>query len=123
MQPNPTAPALEKVIPMPPRVGNPKNRGKHYIKEWRLFRGLTQQKLADRLDTTKANISRIEAMKQNYTQDFLEVCADALGVDPGTLIMRDPTDRNAPWSLWDQAKPGVRKQAMRVLQGGRKAAG
>ena len=108
---------------MPPRVGNPKNRGKHYIKEWRLYRGLTQQKLGDRLDTTKANISRIEALKQNYTQDFLEACADALGVDPGTLIMRDPSDRNAPWSLWDQAKPGVRKQAIRVLQGGRKAAG
>ena len=108
---------------MPPRVGNPKNRGKHFIKEWRLFRGLTQQKLADRLKTTKANISAVEVRKQNYTQDFLEACADALGTDPGSLIMRDPSDPTATWNVWDEAKPTQRKQAMRILRGGRKAAG
>ena len=108
---------------MPTRVGNPKNRRKHFVKEWRLFRGLTQQKLADRLKTTKANISAIELLKHNYVQDFLEACADALGTDPGSLIMRDPSDRTAPWGLWDQANPAQRKQAIRVLRGGRKAAG
>jgi transcriptional regulator with XRE-family HTH domain len=108
---------------MPPRVGNPKNRRRHFIKEWRLFRGLTQQKLADRMETTKANISRIEAIKQNYTQDFLEACANALGTDPGSLIMRNPTDRAAPWSLWEQAKPGQRREIMKATNRIMKVAG
>jgi len=59
---------------MPPRIGNPKKRGNHFLKEWRLFRGLTQQQLADRLNARKAEISRIEAMKQRFTQDFLKAC-------------------------------------------------
>jgi transcriptional regulator with XRE-family HTH domain len=99
---------------MPQRVGNPKKRRKTYFKEWRLDRGLTQQRLADRMNTTKANISRIESGKQAYTQDYLEACADALNTDPASLIMRDPSDPAAIWSLWEQAKPAQRQQIVRA---------
>src|SRR5262245_37560356 len=99
---------------MPQRVGNPKKRRKTYFKEWRLYRGLTQQRLADRMNTTKANISRIESGKQAYTQDYLEACADALNIDPASLIMRDPSDPAAIWSLWEQAKPAQRQQIVRA---------
>jgi transcriptional regulator with XRE-family HTH domain len=75
---------------MPARIGNPARRRRHFIKAWREYRGLTQQELADRLDTTKTSISRIEDLKQGYTQDFLEVCADALGVHVGDLLTRAP---------------------------------
>lgn len=81
---------------MPPRIGNPARRRRHFIKEWREFRELTQEQLADMLGTTKTSISRIEDLKQGYTQDFLDACADALGTHPGVLLMRPPTeaDRN-----------------------------
>jgi len=102
---------------MPERVRSPKGRRKAYFKEWRLYRGLTQQRLADRMNTTKANISRIETGIQAYTQDYLEACAEALNVDPASLIMRDPTYPAAIWSLWEQAKPGQRK---RIVQATRK---
>jgi transcriptional regulator with XRE-family HTH domain len=105
---------------MPHRVKKPGERGRHFIRPWRLYRGLTQQQVADRIGTTKANISRVETFKQPYTQDFLEAMAEALSTDPASLIMRNPTDPEAPWSLWEQAKIGQRKQALRVLQGGRK---
>jgi transcriptional regulator with XRE-family HTH domain len=80
---------------MPARIGNPARRRRHFIREWREFRGLTQQKLADMLGTTKTSISRIEDLKQGYTQDFLDACADALGAHPATLLARppQPTDR------------------------------
>jgi transcriptional regulator with XRE-family HTH domain len=80
---------------MPPRVGNPLHRRRHFIAEWRDFRGLTQQQLADAINSTKATISRVEGLKQGYTQDLLEAVADALGVHPGTLLTRGPneTDR------------------------------
>jgi transcriptional regulator with XRE-family HTH domain len=79
-----------------PRVGNPKRRRPHFIRAWRKFRGLTQEQLADRLHTTNANISRIENLRQGYTQDFLEVCADVLGTDPAALIAHAPPGSASP---------------------------
>jgi transcriptional regulator with XRE-family HTH domain len=83
---------------MPPRIGNPSRRRRHFIREWREFRGFTQEQLADMLGTTKTSISRIEDLKQGYTQDFLEACADALGIHPGVLLTRPPSeaDRQEP---------------------------
>jgi transcriptional regulator with XRE-family HTH domain len=75
-----------------PRVGNPERRSRHFVREWRKFRGLTQEKLAERLETTKANISRIENLHQGYTQDFLEACADVLKTEPAMLLTRNPLD-------------------------------
>jgi transcriptional regulator with XRE-family HTH domain len=98
------------------RVGNPKHRRRHFIREWRQHRGLTQEQLADRLDTTKANISRVENLKQGYTQDFLEACATALATDVASLLMRNPTDPEGLWSVWDQAKPGQRRQIVEMLK-------
>jgi transcriptional regulator with XRE-family HTH domain len=77
---------------MPRRIGNSARRRRHFIREWRVFRGLTQEQLADMLGTTKTSISRIESLKQGYTQEFLEACADALGVHPGALLTRMPAD-------------------------------
>ncbi len=77
---------------MPPRIGNPRRRRRHFIREWREFRGFTQEGFAEVLRTTKASISRIEGGKQSYTQDFLEACADALGTHPAALLMRVPTE-------------------------------
>ena len=110
-----------------PRVGNPKNRRPHFIREWREFRGLTQEQLADRLGTTKANISRVENRRQGYTQDFLEACADALMTEPASLLIRDPSKPEAIYSIWEQAKPGQRRQiidiARTITSGGRRRAG
>lgn len=86
------------------------------IKQWREYRGLTQDALAERLETSKASISRIESGDQAYTQDFLEACADALMTDPASLLMRDPTDEEAVWSLWDKAKPAQRQMIEGIVQ-------
>lgn len=79
---------------MPPRKLNwnrsPAQRRRTFIAEWREFRGLTQEQLAERLDTTKATISRIENRVIGYSQDFLEACADALGTHPANLLSRPP---------------------------------
>jgi len=99
-----------------PRVGNPKHRRPTFIRAWREFRGLTQEQLADRLSTTKANISRIENLRQGYTQDFLEACADALRTDPASLIMRDPSEPAGIWSIWEHAKPGQRRQITEIAR-------
>jgi transcriptional regulator with XRE-family HTH domain len=86
------------------------------IKQWREYRGLTQDDLAERLETSKASISRIENGEQAYTQDFLEACAEALRTDPASLLMRDPTDDEAVWSLWDKAKIGERQMIENIVR-------
>lgn len=107
---------------MPKRIKPAAPRRRHFIVEWRKHRGLTQEQLAERIGTTKASISRIESYETGYTQDFLEACADALMCEPGDLLMRNPTDTEAPWSIWNHAKPGEKRQivdVMRVIVGGR----
>lgn len=92
------------------------DRRRHFIKEWRLHRGLTMDRLADRLDISKATLSRIESGKQPYTQDTLEALAVALACEPADLIMRDPTAPGAIWSLWEQATPAQRQQIESVVR-------
>lgn len=71
----------------------PQQRRRTYIAEWRKYRGLTQQQLADELNTTKATISRIEGRIIGYSQDFLEACADVLGVHTSTLLSHGPPSK------------------------------
>lgn len=103
---------------MSQRIGySPKRvRRKTFIKQWREYRNLTQDALAERLETSKASISRIEAGEQAYTQDFLEACAEALRTDPASLLMRDPTDAEAVWSLWDRAKSADRQKIEKLVR-------
>lgn len=64
---------------------------KNFIREWRLGRNLSQEKLGEMVGLTKATISRIEAGKLAYTRESLEAVAHALGTHPGILLMRGPT--------------------------------
>lgn len=80
-----------------------------FIRQWREARGLTLEQLAERIGTTHASLSRIERGKQPYTQPMLESIADALAVDVASLLMRDPSEEEGIWSVWDQAKPGEKR--------------
>lgn len=77
---------------MPARINAKGSRQRHYIKEWREHRNLTQDQLAERMGTSKTSISRIESYKQPYTQDFLELCAQVLNCSLADLLIRDPED-------------------------------
>lgn len=69
-----------------PKDGPPR----HYVREWRKFRGLTQERLAERTPYTTGAISQLETGRTNYTQDMLEALAQALDCKPGDLISRNP---------------------------------
>lgn len=88
---------------------------KFFLREWRAHRGLTQQRLADRVGLSKPFISEMERGVKGYSQDTLEALADALGCEPADLIMRDPTSPDPIWSIWDRVPPVKRSDALRVL--------
>jgi transcriptional regulator with XRE-family HTH domain len=99
---------------MPYRVGIQKGRAtqrrRTFLRQHREAKGLSLEVAASRLEMSAAQLSRIETGKSPYTQDFLELAAHAYQTDVASLLMRDPSDPEAIWSLWDQAKPGQREQ-------------
>lgn len=64
-----------------------------------------------------ANLSNIETGKTGYTQETLEALANALNCDVADLLVRNPTDPDSIWSLWDRAKPAQRKQIVGIIEG------
>lgn len=91
---------------------------KLFLREWRQYRdGMTQERLAEAIGTTKATISRIESGKQNWDQEFLQLAAKVLSCDPQDLIVRDPTKPDALWSVVDGLKSlPKREQAARLIK-------
>jgi transcriptional regulator with XRE-family HTH domain len=65
-------------------------RGKTFLREWRVYRDLTQEHVAELMGTSKTTISKIETGRQPYTQDTLEALARIYGSTPGHLIDTDP---------------------------------
>lgn len=89
---------------------------KHFIREWRKHRGYTQAQLAERIGIAESYVSKIESGKRRYDQPFLEAAAEALNCDTADLIMRDPSDPEGIWSIWDQLKPAERNQVVEIAK-------
>lgn len=97
-------------------LGMAKKAPKQFIREWRKFRDLTQEQLAERMGIARSYVSHVEKGKRRYDQLFLEAAADALQCTPADLIMRDPTQSGSIWSIWDQIPGAERPQAAKVLE-------
>lgn len=92
-------------------------RRRTFLRQWRDNAGLTQEQAADRIGITQGQLSRIERGDTPYNQDFLERAADAYNCDPADLLMRDPSKKDAMWSIVDQLKvatPEQREDVRRV---------
>lgn len=103
-----------KVTPLP----KPK-RARHYLREWRKYRSLTQERLAERIDATPSTISQLENGLINYTQPTLEALADALNCEPGDLLSRDPNIEGAVIDLMRMlraASDADQGKALRVVR-------
>ena len=105
----------------------------HYFRQWRKLSGLTLEQAADRIERasearadaspasrpismTHATLSRIERGKLPYSQGLLEILAQVYRTDRASLIMRDPSEPEGLWSIWEQLKPVERVQALEVLK-------
>lgn len=70
----------------------------HHIRAWRQHRGLTLQRLEERLERepgepliSRVSLGRIERGEQPYSQPVLEALAEALQCTPAELLTVDPT--------------------------------
>jgi len=65
---------------------------------------------------TQSHLSMLENRKRGYTQETLEKIAEALQTDAASLLMRNPLDDEAIWSIWEQAKPGERQMIVNIAK-------
>lgn len=95
---------------------NPKLRRPIFLREWREHRNMTLEQVAEAMNITAGAISQVELGKNNYTRAMLEFLADLYNCTPADLLMRNPLDTEAPWSIWDQAKPAQRQQIISMMK-------
>ena len=103
---------------MPPRARPHANRHRTFLKEWREYRNLTQEKAAERIGVEQPTLSRIERGVSPYSQDFLEQAAFAYMCEPADLLMRNPLDDDAVWSIADnlrKASPADQERAAAII--------
>lgn len=86
---------------------------RHYIREWREHRGLTQQQLADRLETSKGMISRWESNQRGLTIDVQASLADALDLESPGDIFRNPAARSIDAML--RNSPGMVEEVAAIV--------
>jgi transcriptional regulator with XRE-family HTH domain len=90
----------------------------HYLREWREFRDMTGEQLAEAIGRSPASISQLENGRQGYRQKTLEDLARALRTDPASLLGRNPFDPDGVWALADRisrAPPNARRAAIAVI--------
>lgn len=105
---------MRNMVKVRPRPKKPRAWRRTFIRKWREHRGLSQDRLIERLGAdpdepdqpflTKASLSRIENGKQPYSQRILERLAEALNCDPADLLMRDPSQKDAPWDVYEAVR-------------------
>lgn len=109
---------MKRVQPIPKR-----QRRRLYLAAWRKYRNLTQEQLAERTGITQGMISQLETGRSDFSGKVLEMLADALMCEPADLLMRDPTDDDAPWSIWETLNPPERRQAVEIIKALKRASG
>lgn len=87
-----------------------------FLKQWRKHRGLTQEQLSERAGLSKPFISQLEGGKRQFTHETLVVLAEALRCEPADLIMRDPSDPEGIWSVWDSLAAVERRQVVEIAK-------
>lgn len=87
----------------------------HFIRQWRKSRGWTLEQLAERVGMTHQNLGKIERFQVPYNQPLLERLAEVFATEPASIIMRDPSDPDGIWSIWDNVPIQERGRAAAML--------
>jgi transcriptional regulator with XRE-family HTH domain len=84
--------SVQKDNPMAPRKRDHAPLGSHFIKEWREFKELRQEDVADEIGYDGGTISKIEDRKNPYTQRTLEALARLYETTPAALLSINPLE-------------------------------
>lgn len=98
-----------------------KSSGWH-LAAWREFRGLSQQALADEMETSKGQVSDLEngavntkGVQTRFNRDWLEKACRALDVAAGDLIDTNPYAEEPRFAALRRAFPGLRTDDLETM--------
>lgn len=91
-------------------------RRRFFFREWRKFRDLSQERLAERVEMSTSTISQIETGKQGFTDSTLIAIAEALQCTPGDLLSRDPRKEGEIVDLLSRLDERKREEALTYLR-------
>jgi transcriptional regulator with XRE-family HTH domain len=95
------------------------SRSPTFLREWREFRDLSQEEVADRLEIDRTTLSKIERRLLPYNQDFLERAALVYGCEPADILNTNPMKPAPPRLVFEALKsatPDQRQQITRFIE-------
>lgn len=94
-----------------------KNAGPNFLRSWRLFRGLTQEQLAERVDTNANVIGYLESGERGLSAKWLRLLSAALDTTPGLLLDHDPNELDSDiLEIWINASRRQKQQLSEVAK-------
>ncbi|MGK9200462.1 helix-turn-helix domain-containing protein [Sinorhizobium meliloti] len=73
---------------------SPEGKPRHFIKEWRKYRRMTQEEVASAIGGSVSSISQLENGKQGYSQTILEALAEIFQCTPVELLSVNPIEQH-----------------------------
>lgn len=91
-----------------------------YMKQWRKFRGFTQQDVADALGfSNKGYVSQLESGQRRYNQDHLDGMAKLFECTPADILSVNPYEPKPSAeivNIWSRIPERSRDEAQRMLK-------
>lgn len=99
------------------RMESNKNGGPNYLRAWREFRKLTQEKLAEAVGTNANMIQYLETGERGLSAKWLRRLAPALDTTPGMLLDHDPHALDSDViDIWAHAGERERRQLSEIAK-------
>lgn len=89
---------------------------KHYIREWRKYRGFTQEQLANAIAIHRSQLNKIERGRRYHTRPIIEAIAASLRCEPDDLVRRHPSHTSELETLYMSLSAADRSRALDLLK-------
>lgn len=94
-----------------------KNGGPNFLRAWREYRGLTQQELAEAVETNANMVQYLEKGERGLSAKWLRRLAPALDTTPGMILDHDPLKLDSDViDIWATASSRERRQLANIAR-------
>jgi transcriptional regulator with XRE-family HTH domain len=94
-----------------------KNGGPNYLRDWRAYRKLTQQELADAVGTNANMIQYLESGERGLSAKWLRRLAPVLDTTPGMILDHNPNELDSDVvDIWATASARQKRQLSDVAR-------
>ncbi len=92
---------------------------RHYVKQWREYRQLTQSQVAERVDKSRGLIAQIEGDITDLTEDMIYALAEAFHCQPWDILRVNPLKEGVVVDITDELKkhPELQAETLGYIRG------